>query len=126
MSAEHAVIGGGFTGLRTALQAKEADLGRDVVLLEGRRVAWAGSGRNGGFCSASLTHGLANGQDRFPGELATLERPGRRTWRPRGVGIPGSGNSDKGHIRRKPDASLGPGRLYPEGVPVATTRGHLI
>jgi glycine/D-amino acid oxidase-like deaminating enzyme len=77
-AAELAVIGGGFTGLWTALQAKEADPGRDVILLEGRRVAWAGSGRNGGFCSASLTHGLANGQDRFPGELARLERLGRR------------------------------------------------
>jgi glycine/D-amino acid oxidase-like deaminating enzyme len=73
-----ALVGAGFTGLWAALQAKEADPGRDVVLLEGRRVAWAGTGRNGGFCSASLTHGLANGQDRFPGELATLDRLGRR------------------------------------------------
>ncbi len=77
-TAELAVIGGGFTGLWTALQAKEADPDRDVVLLEARRVAWAGTGRNGGFCSASLTHGLGNGQDRFPGELAALERLGRR------------------------------------------------
>jgi len=76
--AQLAVIGGGFTGLWTALRAKEAEPGRDVVLLEARRVAWAGTGRNGGFCSASLTHGLSNGQDRFPGELATLERLGRR------------------------------------------------
>jgi len=74
---ELAVVGGGFTGLWTALQAKEADPGRDVVLLEGRRVAWAGTGRNGGFCSASLTHGLANGHDRFPAELGELERLGR-------------------------------------------------
>ena len=78
VSAELAVVGGGFTGLWTALLAKEADPGRDVVLLEGRQVAWAGTGRNGGFCSASLTHGLGNGQDRFPAELATLERLGRR------------------------------------------------
>jgi glycine/D-amino acid oxidase-like deaminating enzyme len=77
-TAELAVVGGGFTGLWTALQAKETDPDRDVVLLEARRVAWAGTGRNGGFCSASLTHGLSNGQDRFPGELATLERLGRR------------------------------------------------
>jgi glycine/D-amino acid oxidase-like deaminating enzyme len=63
--------------LWTALQAKEADPGRDVALLEGRRLAWAGSGRNGGFCAASLTHGLGNGQDRFPRELAELERLGR-------------------------------------------------
>ncbi|HEY2076161.1 MAG TPA: FAD-dependent oxidoreductase [Streptosporangiaceae bacterium] len=77
-TAELAVVGGGFTGLWTALQAKEADPGRDVVLLEGRRLAWAGTGRNGGFCSASLTHGLANGHDRFPAELGELERLGRR------------------------------------------------
>lgn len=43
-TAELAVIGGGFTGLWTALQAKEADPDRDVVLLEARRVAWAGPG----------------------------------------------------------------------------------
>jgi glycine/D-amino acid oxidase-like deaminating enzyme len=73
-----AVVGGGFTGLWTALQAKEADAGRDVVLLEARTVGWAGTGRNGGFCAASLTHGLSNGHDRFPGELAALERLGRR------------------------------------------------
>jgi glycine/D-amino acid oxidase-like deaminating enzyme len=78
IDADLAVVGGGFTGLWTALLAKEADPGRDVVLLEARRVAWAATGRNGGFCAASLTHGLGNGQDRFPGELATLERLGRR------------------------------------------------
>jgi glycine/D-amino acid oxidase-like deaminating enzyme len=77
-SAELAVVGGGFTGLWTALLAKEADPGRDVVLLEGRRVAWAGTGRNGGFCSASITHGIGNGLERFPAELATLDRLGRR------------------------------------------------
>ena len=77
-AADLAIVGGGFTGLWTALQAKEADPGREVVLLEARQVAWAGTGRNGGFCSASLTHGLANGQDRFPAELAALERLGRR------------------------------------------------
>jgi len=76
--ADLAVVGGGFTGLWTALQAKEADPARDVVLLEGRRIAWAATGRNGGFCSASLTHGLANGHDRFPDELRELERIGRR------------------------------------------------
>jgi glycine/D-amino acid oxidase-like deaminating enzyme len=75
--AELAVIGGGFTGLWAALQAKETDPGRDVVLLEARRIAGAGSGRNGGFCSASLTHGIGNGLDRFPAELTRLDRLGR-------------------------------------------------
>jgi glycine/D-amino acid oxidase-like deaminating enzyme len=75
-SADLAVVGGGYTGLWTALLAKEADPDRDVVLVEARRAAWAGSGRNGGFCSASLTHGVANGLDRFPGELPALHRLG--------------------------------------------------
>ncbi len=77
--AEHAdlaVVGGGFSGLWTALLAKERDPRRNVVLLEGRRIAWAGSGRNGGFCSASLTHGLSNGLERFPAELPLLHRLG--------------------------------------------------
>ena len=75
--ADLAVIGGGYTGLWAALQAKEADPDRDVVLLEADRIANAGSGRNGGFCSASITHGVANGLDRFPAELPELDRLGR-------------------------------------------------
>lgn len=72
-----AVVGGGYTGLWTALLAKEADPGRDVLLLESRSCGWAASGRNGGFCAASLTHGLANGLDRFPDDVPALERLGR-------------------------------------------------
>jgi glycine/D-amino acid oxidase-like deaminating enzyme len=72
-----AVVGGGYTGLWTALLAKERDPSRDVVLLESRQVGWAASGRNGGFCSSSLTHGLRNGLDRFADEMALLERLGR-------------------------------------------------
>jgi glycine/D-amino acid oxidase-like deaminating enzyme len=71
-----AVVGGGFTGLWTALLAKELHPEQTVVLLEGRRVGWAASGRNGGFCEASLTHGEDNGRDRFPGEFDRLERLG--------------------------------------------------
>ncbi|MBT2471128.1 FAD-dependent oxidoreductase [Streptomyces sp. ISL-66] len=70
------VIGGGYSGLWTALLAKERDPARDVVLIEGHEVGWAASGRNGGFCAASLTHGLANGLARWPGELAKLEELG--------------------------------------------------
>jgi len=71
-----AVIGGGFSGLWAALLAKESDPERAVVLVEGNRVGWAASGRNGGFCEASLTHGAANGQARFPAEFGTLQRLG--------------------------------------------------
>jgi glycine/D-amino acid oxidase-like deaminating enzyme len=45
-------------------------------VVEGNRVGWAASGRNGGFCDASLTHGPANGRERFPDEFATLQRLG--------------------------------------------------
>ncbi|GAA0999116.1 FAD-dependent oxidoreductase [Acrocarpospora macrocephala] len=74
--ADLAIVGGGFSGLWTALLAKERDPGRDVVLLEGQRVGWAATGRNGGFCHASLTHGLANGLERWPYEIADLHRLG--------------------------------------------------
>ncbi|MEZ0068638.1 glycine/D-amino acid oxidase-like deaminating enzyme [Streptacidiphilus sp. MAP12-20] len=70
------VVGGGYTGLWTALIAKERDPSLDVVLLEGKEVGWAASGRNGGFCAASLTHGFFNGLERWPNELRTLERLG--------------------------------------------------
>lgn len=72
------VVGGGYSGLWTALIAKERDPERDVVLVEGAEIGWAASGRNGGFCAASLTHGLGNGMARWPGELATLEKLGIR------------------------------------------------
>ena len=74
--AELVVVGAGFTGLWTALLAKQRDPSLDVVVLEGRTTAHAASGRNGGFCAASLTHGLANGNDRFPAEIADLEKLG--------------------------------------------------
>ena len=70
------VVGGGFSGLWTALLAKEADPSRDVLLVEGGRIGWAASGRNGGFCAASITHGFANGLSRWPGELELLTRLG--------------------------------------------------
>jgi glycine/D-amino acid oxidase-like deaminating enzyme len=71
------IVGGGYSGLWTAILAKERDPSREVVLLEGGRVGWAASGRNGGFCSASLTHGRANGEQRFPDEIDRLEELGR-------------------------------------------------
>jgi glycine/D-amino acid oxidase-like deaminating enzyme len=71
-----AVVGGGLTGLWAALLAAESEPDRSVVVLEGARLAWAASGRNGGFCSSSLTHGLANGLARWPDEMPTLLRMG--------------------------------------------------
>ncbi|MEU1688623.1 FAD-dependent oxidoreductase [Micromonospora sp. NPDC005707] len=71
------VVGGGYSGLWTALLAKEADPGLDVLVVDAGTCGWAASGRNGGFCAASLTHGLANGAERWPGEIDELERLGR-------------------------------------------------
>jgi glycine/D-amino acid oxidase-like deaminating enzyme len=72
-----AVVGGGLTGLWVAVEALRADPERSVVLLEGERIAFGASGRNGGFCDSSLTHGLANGLSRFPEEMERLEDLGR-------------------------------------------------
>jgi glycine/D-amino acid oxidase-like deaminating enzyme len=71
-----AVVGGGYTGLWTALQAKQRDPSARVILLEAKTIGWAASGRNGGFCEATLTHGESNGQTRFPGEIEQLNRLG--------------------------------------------------
>jgi glycine/D-amino acid oxidase-like deaminating enzyme len=71
-----AVVGGGLTGVWTALLAKERDPRREVVLLEADRIGWQASGRNGGFCMATLTHGINNGLSHFPREMDRLERLG--------------------------------------------------
>ena len=70
------VVGGGYTGLWTAIIAKERDPARDVVLIDAAEIGSAASGRNGGFMESSLTHGVANGQQRFPAELELLEQLG--------------------------------------------------
>jgi glycine/D-amino acid oxidase-like deaminating enzyme len=74
--ADLVVIGGGYTGLWTALLARERWPGRSVTLLEAGLCGWEASGRNGGFASASLTHGFANGRERWPEEAAQLDRLG--------------------------------------------------
>jgi glycine/D-amino acid oxidase-like deaminating enzyme len=74
--ADVVVIGGGFTGLWTAIALTDSDPHLRVLVLEAETVGFGASGRNGGFCSASLTHGLANGIRHFPDELATLEHEG--------------------------------------------------
>ena len=71
------IVGGGLTGLWAAVEALRSDPERSVVLLEGERIAFGASGRNGGFCDSSLTHGLANGLSRFPEEMERLEELGR-------------------------------------------------
>ncbi len=76
-SADLTIVGGGFTGLWAAICALEAEPGVDVVVLEGARCGFGASSRNGGFCDASLTHGLLNGLAHWPDEIDTLVKLGR-------------------------------------------------
>ena len=76
VTADLAIVGAGYTGLWTALLAKRRDPGARVVVVEARTVGWAASGRNGGFCEASLTHGRDNGLTRWPDEIDQLDRLG--------------------------------------------------
>ncbi len=52
--ADVAVVGGGYTGLSTALHLAEA--GTDVVVLEAKEPGWGASGRNAGMVIAGLKH----------------------------------------------------------------------
>ncbi|HET9590206.1 MAG TPA: FAD-binding oxidoreductase [Anaerolineales bacterium] len=72
ISTDLLLIGAGFTGLWTALLAKEENPLRDIVILEAGEVAIGATGRNGGFMAASLTHGFLNGLSRWPHELPAL------------------------------------------------------
>lgn len=77
IDADLVIIGGGFSGLWTAYLAAERMPGRRIVLLEAERVASGATGRNGGFCAASLTHGLPNGHARWPADMPELSRQGQ-------------------------------------------------
>jgi glycine/D-amino acid oxidase-like deaminating enzyme len=71
-SAELLIIGAGFSGLWTALLAKEENPNRDIIILEAGEAATGATGRNGGFMDASITHGFNNGLSRWPKELPVL------------------------------------------------------
>ena len=79
-SADLVIVGAGYTGLWAALHALADDPGLDVLVLDAGTAALGASGRNGGFLSASVTHGAANGQAHFPDELDTLHRLGNENY----------------------------------------------
>jgi gamma-glutamylputrescine oxidase len=63
VTADVCVIGGGLSGISTALHL--AERGYSVVLLEARRIAWGASGRNGG----QFIFGFASSQDKLVDQL---------------------------------------------------------
>jgi len=54
VTADVCIIGGGYTGLSSAIHL--ARRGYKVVLLEAERVGWGASGRNGGQCTLGQRH----------------------------------------------------------------------
>ena len=75
--ADVCVIGGGFSGVATALSL--AERGYSVVLLEARRIGWAASGRNGGQVIAGMS-----GEHRVEQQLGEAGRKLIRDVRYRG------------------------------------------
>lgn len=73
-----AIVGGGFTGLWTALLARQRHPDKRIVLIEARECGGAASGRNGGFCAPSISHGVSNALKRWPTEAEALIRLGRQ------------------------------------------------
>jgi len=70
------IVGGGFTGLWAAMQAKERKADADIILIEQTFVGDGASGRCGGFLSTTLTHGETNTEYRFHDEADRLEELG--------------------------------------------------
>jgi gamma-glutamylputrescine oxidase len=73
---ETAIVGGGLAGLTIAFEL--AKRGRSVALLEGRRIGWGASGRNGGFCAPGYATGFdgvaARAGEQTARELYALSR----------------------------------------------------
>jgi glycine/D-amino acid oxidase-like deaminating enzyme len=74
--ADLVIIGAGFTGLWAAHQALDDEPGRDVLVIDASGPGDGASGRNGGFCDSSITHGTANGMSHWPDDYPTLHRLG--------------------------------------------------
>ena len=71
------VVGGGFCGLWAALQAREQNPERSVILIEAKSVANGASGRPAAIMSTSVMHGIDNTERIFAEDVAELERLGR-------------------------------------------------
>lgn len=73
-----AIVGGGFTGLWTALHMKRLDPRLEVVVLEQQTVGYGASGRNAGMLAETIDHSHAHAVAHFgPDEAARLAVLGR-------------------------------------------------
>jgi len=75
------IVGGGFTGLWAAMQAKEREPDADIILIEQTFVGDGASGRNGGFLSSTLAHTETNTEYRFADEAERLAELGIENMR---------------------------------------------
>jgi gamma-glutamylputrescine oxidase len=71
-TADVCIIGGGYTGLSSAIHL--AERGYQVVLLEAERMGWGASGRNGGQCTVGQRQPQEYLEEKFGPEQA------RRLW----------------------------------------------
>jgi len=98
IEADVAVVGGGFAGLHTArLLARQ---GRQVALVERRRIAWGASGRNGGFVGP----GFAERSGALIDRLGLDHARGLYAQSQRGVAIVREAIDELG----RPDIRMGP------------------
>uniref|UniRef100_Q0HSB7 FAD dependent oxidoreductase n=1 Tax=Shewanella sp. (strain MR-7) TaxID=60481 RepID=Q0HSB7_SHESR len=63
VSTDVCIIGGGFSGINTAIELRQKGL--NVVLLEAKRIGWGASGRNGG----ELIRGIGHDPAQFINEI---------------------------------------------------------
>lgn len=93
--ADVAIVGGGYTGLWTALELKRREPGLRVTVLEAEHVGFGPSGRNGGFletywCALSRVRSRLGGEAALAlgraseGALAAVEALGEDVWLRRG------------------------------------------
>lgn len=68
--ADICIVGAGFSGLSTALHL--AEQGKSVVLVEGAKVGWGASGRNGGQIVNGLNAGLDTIEKKFGRDTAAF------------------------------------------------------
>ena len=102
LSADVCIIGGGYTGLSTALHLAEA--GVDCIVLEANRIGWGASGRNGG----QVGIGFNKSQDWLEKELGVEAAKG--LWQ---LGLDGAQLVEKLVTTHEIDCDLQSGILYP-------------